>query len=785
MRIAYLHPTLLAAAILASCSLVIKPAAAQSTQAPQAAAQGDEIAEIVVTAQKRSERLQDVPISISAVSGDQLAAAGISRPEDLGDVVPGFSYQKSVYGTPVFAIRGVGVFDYSAGISPAVTVYVDQVPVPYLAMAQGAGFDVERVEVLKGPQGTLFGQNSTAGAINYIANKPSAEPTSGFDLTYGRFNEVDAQAFVSGPLTDTLGVRVAGKHESGDGWQISQTRPDDRLGRRDFTQGRIEVDWDPTSRFKVELTANGWADRSDTQANQFVKFVPKAPGGYADGYLIANQPTAPNNDQIADWVPNTRYQKDDDYSQIAVRADWEMSNELTLTSISAYSDFRQGNDPGDDLIPTTGTNAFNQEVAIKTRISTISQELRAALDMQNGIKIIAGGNYEDDHTFDDQATLYGNATNLGVGPDEFHSFDYFADQRVHTYAAFGSADIPLVSTLTGQIGARYTKQDRAFQGCLNDSGNGELAAAIGLIDPALPVAAPGTCVTIANIGTPTAPVLTQPGIVRNSLDQSNVSWRAGLNWKPSNDLLVYANATKGYKAGAFVPEPAVFAGQFSPVTQESVLAYEVGVKQSLFDRKVSISAATFYYDYRDKQIQGFIPLPPFGSVSSEINIPKSRVEGAEFQIDVRPMRGLQLSAASSYVSSKVTQGPPSAADALGNSINITGEAFPNAPSWQFAANARYEFSLSDSMNAFLGSNVSYRTATYAQFGNDALFKMPSYPLAGVYAGIKAPNDRWSVQLWGRNIFDRFYVSGVTYAGDAIERTTGQPGTYGATLSMRF
>jgi outer membrane receptor protein involved in Fe transport len=234
-----------------------------------------------------------------------------------------------------------------------------------------------------------------------------------------------------------------------------------------------------------------------------------------------------------------------------------------------------------------------------------------------------------------------------------------------------------------------------------------------------------------------------------------------------------------------LPEPAVFAGQFAPVTQESVLAYEVGVKESLFDRRASISAATFYYDYRNKQIQGFIPLPPFGSVSSEINIPKSRVEGAELQLDVRPMRGMQLSAAGSYVSSKVTQGPPSAADALGNSINITGEAFPNAPSWQFAANARYEFSLSDSMNAFLGSDASYRTATNAAFGNDVLFKMPSYTLTGVYAGIKAPNDRWSIQIWGRNIFNTFYVTGVTYPGDAISRTTGKPATYGVTLSTRF
>jgi outer membrane receptor protein involved in Fe transport len=142
-----------------------------------------ELIEVVVTAQKRSERLQDVPISITAVTGEQLVDAGVTDTSQLTKVVPGFAYQQSSYGTPIYSIRGIGFYDTSVGISPAVSVYLDQAPLPFSVMARGATLDLERVEVLKGPQGTLFGQNSTGGAINYIAAKPTAIPEAGVDFT--------------------------------------------------------------------------------------------------------------------------------------------------------------------------------------------------------------------------------------------------------------------------------------------------------------------------------------------------------------------------------------------------------------------------------------------------------------------------------------------------------------------------------------------------------------------------------------------------------------------------
>ena len=188
--------------------------------------------EIVVTAQKRSERLLDVPLSVTAASGEQLAKQGVTQTAQLTKLVPGFTYQESNYGTPIFTIRGVGFQDGSFGAGPTVTTYIDQVPLPYPLLTRGAALDLERVEVLKGPQGTLFGQNSTGGAINYIAAKPTSDLSAGMTVGYGRFNDVSAEGFVSGPITSTLRARVAVRGEFADGWQRSLTRPGDRFGKK-------------------------------------------------------------------------------------------------------------------------------------------------------------------------------------------------------------------------------------------------------------------------------------------------------------------------------------------------------------------------------------------------------------------------------------------------------------------------------------------------------------------------------------------------------------------------
>ena len=244
-------------------------ASAQSAAPSQADENAEPgVGDIVVTAQKRQESVNQVGMSITALSGETLTNLGVVNAEDLVKVVPGFNYTKGAYGQPVFTVRGIGFNETSLAAAPTVTAYVDEIPLPYSLMTEAVGLDLERVEVLKGPQGTLFGQNSTGGAINFIAAKPTAVREGGFDLTVARLNAISATAFVSGPLSETLRARLVVRKDYGDAWQRSVSRPEDRMGKTDRRQARFLLDWTPTDRLSLLLNLNGWQNKSEPQAGQ-------------------------------------------------------------------------------------------------------------------------------------------------------------------------------------------------------------------------------------------------------------------------------------------------------------------------------------------------------------------------------------------------------------------------------------------------------------------------------------------------------------------------------------
>ncbi|GGD54525.1 TonB-dependent receptor plug domain-containing protein [Croceicoccus pelagius] len=202
------------------------------------AQQADDFGEIIVTANKRSESLSKVGVSVSAFSGDMLETRNIVRPDELAKAVPSLALAPSTHGTPVYTLRGVGYNADALAVYPAVSISLDQAPMPFPVLAGHSMFDLERVEVLKGPQGTLFGQNSTGGAINYVAAKPTDTLEAGVDASYGRFSEVRGTAYVSGPLSDTLAMRVAVDAAHRGNWQRNFARtPEDNSSRVDLRNG--------------------------------------------------------------------------------------------------------------------------------------------------------------------------------------------------------------------------------------------------------------------------------------------------------------------------------------------------------------------------------------------------------------------------------------------------------------------------------------------------------------------------------------------------------------------
>lgn len=737
--------------------------------------------DIIVTAQKRSERLRDVPVSITAVSGEQLKAQGITTPEMLVKVTPGFSLNKTVYGTPVFYIRGVGFNDTALGASPAVSAYTDQLPIPYSPEARGATLDLERVEVLKGPQGTLFGQNSTGGAINFIAAKPTDELHAGFDLTYGRFDEVDAEAFVSGPISNTLTARIAVRNEYRGDWQRGYTTSES-LGEKNFHNGRLIIDWKPVDKLKVELSATGWKDQSESQQPQFVKFDPQLTGPRATTipYPIQNFPAAPKNDRAAAWDPERSFQQDNWFYQFGGRIDLAISDKLNLTSLTSYSKFSQH--------VLTDFDSTTYPVTLATQdggVRSFTQELRLSGSIaEDRLKWVLGGNYQDDRVFD---RLFENPITVSSVPF-VRAFRVDNLQRVKTKSVFGSIDIKLTEHLTAQGSARYSKQDRAFSGCFYDNGDGSAAALFSVL-VGHPLAA-GSCLT---------PNPANPGTsgVTGSLNEDNVSWRGGLNWKPDTNTLIYANVTKGYKSGSFPTIPYITPDTYAPVKQESVLAYELGTKLSLFSHALEVDGALFYYDYNDKQLNGFVNTA-VGISPALVTVPKAKVKGAEINTILRPIRGLTITAGGTYIDTRidrnpvdrVTGQPVSPTDYLGNPSNYVGLSFPNIPKWQGTGDAQYRFPVSGTLAAYVGSSATYHSSTSSNLKSgiasaDALVKIPHYILVDIRAGVETQDGKWRLEAWGRNVTNKYYLIGTLRFADYYTRFTGMPATYGASLYFRY
>ena len=759
---------------------------------PPAAAESSSLEEIIVTAEKRSERLRDVPMSITAVTGSQLQDQGVTSPAELAKVVPGFTFTESTYGAPVYTLRGIGTYDEAIAISPAVGVYSDQIPLPFARMSEGASLDLQRVEVLKGPQGTLFGENSTGGAVNYIANRPTDHLASGIALTYGRFNETDAEGYISGPVSGTVNARLAVRTEQRGDWQYDYTNGD-TLGQRNFTTTRLLVDFAPSDTLKWSLNLNGWIDKSDAQAMQKIGYAPLSgtvanpqyPGSPGFPNLQAQlqaYPSAPANDRAASWGGDENLKRNDTFYQVGVRGDWQVSDHVTVTSLTGYSRLSV-HSPAD----SDGTTLPDVYDLVFGSVDSFTQELRAAgqAGANDRLKWMIGGNYEHDSSNDNQFIGL-RGSNSGIGPFRFTGLYNINQQHVNTEAAFGSLDYNVLDTVTMQGSVRYTNQTRDFHGGLIDDGNGDLAAAFGFLSSALSgsrtVIPPGGYVTLD-------PVTNKPltnGLFSN-LNQDNVSWKVGPSWKPADDLLFYLNAAKGYKAGAFGTLPVIRPAQDQPVVQESVLAYEMGFKTAALAHRLEVSGAAFLYDYDDKQLLASKNVgAPFGTLPALVNIPRSRIEGAELDATVHPLRSFTLRVGGTYIDSKVLGSYIISSPVGGgatDTINIGGESFPNTPKWQFDADAQYDRPISGDWTGFLGVGSTTQSKAQATFGDIPGLQLPSYSLVDLRMG--ANSQRWHVELWGRNITNRYYLIHAFRSTDTITRTTGFPATYGITIRATF
>ena len=757
--------------------------AAAGEDNPSSAATETEVGEIIVTAQKRSESANKVGLTIVAITGDALERENIRNVADLARVVPGMTYTTSFTGQPVYTIRGIGFYESSLAAYPAVSVYIDQVPLPFPALTTNVGLDLERVEVLKGPQGILFGQNSTGGAINYVARKPTDQPEAGFSFGGGKFRDVLAHGYLSWPLSDTVKARFSYQVETADGWQHPYSRPQPGTnGAISKYAVRLLVDWKPLDRLRFEFNLTGSEDQSEPVAPQKIGTKLSVSTSPFNGPALLAYPNAPANAQAADWSLTNQPKADNPMGQAALRGDYDVTDDVTLTSISSYVHYYENMRME---YGGTYTNA-NELTSLRGQINSFIQEVRLANAATNSLRWLVGANYDHSDVNDYNELDYSGSTTA----DSYGTLGnpFYSNQKMRNYAGFGNIDYDLTSQFTLKAGARYTESDRSTVAC-NITGNRGVGPLFDYLTTAFnpgitpqPPLQPTDCAEYTQVGTLLLPSRTP---TYATLNENNVSWRVGLDYKATPDALLYLDVAKGYKAGSFPTVVALSAVQYTPAKQESVLDYEGGFKLRLLEHTLQLNAAAFYYDYRNKQIRSQEPQPPIGALNLLINIPKSRIFGGEFDLQWRPLSGLMISAGGTWLASKVTDIKPGVFNAANDPGNYQGSDLPYTPKLTMNGTADYTWSLTPKLDATVGATWSHRSQSNASLGDPSLYKINSYDLLDLRAGIATVDGKYRLEFWGKNVTNKYYWDNVVYSFDTIVRYADMPVTYGATLSVTF
>jgi iron complex outermembrane receptor protein len=753
---------------------------------PIAACAQEQIEEIVVTAQKRQQDISRVGITMQAFTADKLQSAGVRTAQDLQAITPGLTVTEAApTGVPVYTIRGVGFADYATASSSTVGLYADEVAIPYPVMSRGLMFDIQRAEVLKGPQGDLYGRNATAGQVNFISNKPTKVLEAGMTVGFSRFNVLDAEGYVSGPVADKVQARLAAKVvESGKGWQRSISRPGDTLGKQDKIAVRGQVNVDLADNASLLINLHLVKDRSENQA-------PTAYDGTLVGH-IQSQPIPTGMDatpyfsvgdnRLAEWGATARPRTDSTLKGGSVHLKWDVTDGINLTSITAYDRFDRADAYEMDGLPFVSGQSTNAN-----KIKAFSQEVRLASNGDSNFSWILGGYYSHDTIDEDYKIFmeqsYGNI--LGI-----NQIDNRYSQKTTSKAGFGHVEWKFADALRLTLGSRYTEEKRSFSGCTYDNGDGSLAwgwnniltpftiLANGFPDPGALL--PGGCGQYddiegsANFGT--------FAVFNDSIKTKKWMGKVSADYSPTDDVMIYATVSNGFKSGGFNGAASQTHSQLLPYKPETLTAYEVGLKSKWLNRHLQLNASAFYYNYENKQ-EPTIAVTPVGNISGLTNVPKSRVLGAEVEMQARPMTGLTVDLGATYVDTKILDYMAISSDSVFPTVvrfDASGLPLANAPKWQANGTVTYEWALTDALNMMVASDVSYKSSTE---GTQDL--VSNYVLVNGRVGVSAADGRWSATLWARNIFNRYYWTAAFSGNGSYVRLNGMPATYGVTVSHKF
>lgn len=688
------------------------------------------IEEIVVTAQKRSENLQDVPVSVTALTSDALAARGVNNVLALNNLAPGMRISAAdAAANPKIYIRGVGLSDFNPNASSGVGVYVDGV---YIGspLAQMAGFfDLAQIEVLRGPQGTLYGRNTNGGAINITTKRPSQTFGADASLEYGSFNAVTADLGVGGPIVaDKLAFRVAAQYVKDDGYTYNRVTGHD-LNAADHWAGRMSLLYTPTQDFELLTQVNRYVNRGDATAPQHRALFPAtAAATGADGFCASNAYASGACTDLLGYA-------DTDNNTRAVDANLEGKDKVDLFGASSQATWRFGGVSlvsvtawqwahRNDLENTDASPLQMVEINYRSRQHQFTQELRLqSNDASARLNWVLGAYYMDEKIQDNtRQDVLRDLRPLFITPDNptglslensVGTFGYPYTQKTKGYAVFGQADYKLTDRLTGTVGLRWSADDKSM--------DYQSQAEDGLIV-----------------------ILTS----RQSKTFSALSGRLGLRYELSDDANVYATYNRGYKSGGFFGGLATTAEEMQPYDNETLDAYELGVKSEFFDRRVRLNVSGFYYDYKNQQV--FAQTTRNGlTVLVLDNAANSKVYGGEAEITARPIQPLTLTAGVSLLHAKY-------GDYLTEGKDFTGNWLPQSPKVTFNAAATWVAPLENGASIVANVDANYSSKVYFDNSNADRLSQDAVWIAGAQLSWRSPDQKIEAGAFARNLFDKTY-----------------------------
>lgn len=708
--------------------------------------------EIVVTAERRQEPAQSVGIAMSVLPGDSLEAKSISYVNDLQNAVPSLQVEPAFGSSqPQFRLRGVGFIDYTSNNASPVGVSIDDVALALPIQTQGLLFDIDRVEVLYGPQGTLYGRNTTGGEINFITNRPTADTHAGATVEYGSYGQFTGQGFVSGSVADGLMGRLSFATEQGGAWQWNRLNGES-LGDADKVALRGQLEFDPAQALNFRLETFWSQDKSQEIGLQLI--APYAPYNAGRGGPTLPADTDPHvtgwqlDPVFADVIginPDSKPGLDNENYGVDFTGNIDFGG-AKLTSITAWNKMIRR-----EYSDWDATRYYDSDEYFRSYLKVISEEMRIASTGAGPLAWIGGIFYADQNL---EENFYSDFSDADIGFPPGTTPDIVLTkygQNANSIGEFGQIDYKLGDAFKVVLGAREDHETRELV-------NLNTGVIVG------------------------PPISSFTGVLNPPSTTSNLpSGKLEIDYTPQAGTLVYESVSRGVKSGGFTAHNTVSAPAVDPFKPEKLTAYEVGIKSDLTPG-VRINTAAFYYRYRDQQILGKVFDVTSDSYIGEFVNANSRISGGEAQLEWRPVAGLLVSQYYGFVEGYYTS-------TLLNSdtppVNYDGrpESFPKN---SYGGDASYEWGLGD-YRLTAESNYSFHD-TYSQFfllgSND--FTVPKYWLANANLSIAPAGGPWVFTVWGRNIFNKNYdITRNFFLPSAEVAQAGEPATFGIRFSYRY